>query len=91
MTDGQPAALKQASLLAQKEVPGGNDYLRWLDGDGAVRLLNEHGDLSLMEWAGERTLLAHLEDQGDDAATADRGRRGRAASCDAMTCRPRPR
>lgn len=70
LPDGQPAALKQASILAQKEVPGGNDYLRWLDGDGAVRLLNEHGDLSLMEWAGERTLLAHLEDHGDDAATA---------------------
>lgn len=70
LADGQPAALKQASLLAQKEVPGGNDFLRWLDGDGAVRLLNEHGDLSLLEWAGERTLLAHLEDHGDDAATA---------------------
>ena len=69
LPDGQPAALKQASILAQKEVPGGNDYLRWLDGDGVVRLLNEHGDLSLMEWAGERTLLAHLEDHGDDAAT----------------------
>ena len=69
LADGQPAALKQASILAQKEVPGGNDFLRWIDGDGAVHLLDEHGDRSLLEWAGERTLLAHLEDHGDDAAT----------------------
>ncbi len=69
LADGQPAALKQASILAQKEVPGGNDFLRWIDGDGAVRLLAEDGELSLLEWAGERTLLAHLEEHGDDAAT----------------------
>ncbi|MEO3998817.1 aminoglycoside phosphotransferase family protein [Mesorhizobium sp. CAU 1732] len=69
LPDGRMAALKQASVLAQKEVPGGNDFLRWIDGAGAIRLLDEDGALSLLEWAGERTLLTHLEDHGDDAAT----------------------
>lgn len=69
LAGGQPAALKQASVLAQSDVRGGNDFLRLIDGDGAVHLLAEDGDLSLLEWAGERTLLAHLEDHGDDAAT----------------------
>lgn len=69
LSDGRIAALKQASMLAQKEVPGGNDFLRWIDGAGAIRLLDEDGALSLLEWAGDRTLLAHLESHGDDAAT----------------------
>ena len=69
LADGRPAALKQASRLAQREAPGGNDFLRWIDGDGAVRLIDEHGGLSLLEWAGQRTLLDHLEEHGDDAAT----------------------
>ena len=67
--DGSAAALKQASPAALRELDAATGFLRWTDGDGAVRLLGRAGDLLLLEWAGEDTLADHLERHGDDRAT----------------------
>ena len=67
--DGNIAALKQASALALPELDNAVSFLRWINGDGAVRLLDRQGDLILLEWAGERRLLDHLAEHGDDDAT----------------------
>lgn len=67
--DGGIAAVKQASALALPEFDGAAGFLRWVDGDGAVKLIDRADDLVLLEWAGERRLLDHLNEHGDDAAT----------------------
>ena len=67
--DGSPAALKQASPAALRELDAAAGFLRWADGDGTVRLLERAGDLLLLEWAGEDSLAYHLERHGDDSAT----------------------
>ena len=69
--DGERIIIKAPSALALNdgEPPRAVDFLRWRDGHGCVRLLGTNGDLQLLEFAGERTLLAELEVVGDDAAT----------------------
>jgi len=67
--NGSPAALKQASPAALRETDGAAGFLRWADGDGAVRLLGRAGDLLLLEWAGDYSLADHLRRHGDDSAT----------------------
>lgn len=69
LADGSPAALKQASAGALGDVDGAAGFLRWADGDGAVRLIGRAGDVLLLEWAGECSLADHLERHGDDSAT----------------------
>ena len=69
--EGERAIIKAPSALALKdgEPPRAVDFLRWRDGHGSARLLDTDGDLQLLEFAGDRTLLAELETIGDDAAT----------------------
>lgn len=67
--DGSLAALKQASPAALREIDGAAGFLRWADGDGAVRLLGREGHFLLLEWAGDDSLADHLERHGDDSAT----------------------
>ncbi|MCO5158936.1 MAG: phosphotransferase [Aquamicrobium sp.] len=67
--DGGPVALKQASPAALSEIDGAAGFLRWANGDGAVRLLERADDLLLLEWAGDFSLADHLERHGDDSAT----------------------
>jgi len=71
MADGERAIVKAPSALALEdgEPPRAVDFMRWRDGHGCVRLLGTDGDLQLLEFAGERTLLTELETVGDDAAT----------------------
>ena len=67
--DDTPAALKQASPAALREIDGAVDFMRWADRDGIVRLLERENDLLLLEWAGDDSLVDHLERHGDDSAT----------------------
>jgi streptomycin 6-kinase len=69
LADGSSAALKQASKAARPEIELACAYLEWADGSGAARLLDRYGDLLLLEWAGDRTLLDELRDRGDDHAS----------------------
>lgn len=69
LEDGTVAALKQASEAGRGDARRGADYLRWLDGGGAVRLLAESGDCVLLEWAGDKSLLDHFHALGDASAT----------------------
>lgn len=68
-SDGGLVVLKQASPAALREIDAAAGFLRWTDGDGAVRLLGRAGDLPLLEWAGDYTLADHLRHHGDDSAT----------------------
>ena len=72
LADGARAIVKSPSALALKdgEPPRAVDFMRWRDGHGCARLLDTDGDLQLLEFAGDRTLLSELETTGDDAATA---------------------
>lgn len=67
--DGSPAALKQASPAALREIDAAAGFLHWANGDGVIRLLGRAGDLLLLEWAGDYGLADHLEHHGDDSAT----------------------
>lgn len=69
LAGGSSAALKQASKAALPEIEPASAYLAWTDGHGAARLLDRDGDLLLLEWAGERTLLDELRARGDDHAS----------------------
>jgi streptomycin 6-kinase len=69
--DGRPAIVKQPSALALQdgEPPRAVAYLRWRDGHGSARLIDTQGDLQLLEFAGDQTLLDVFHRDGDDAAT----------------------
>jgi streptomycin 6-kinase len=68
---GLRVIVKQPSALAVSdgEPPRGADFLRWRDGSGIIRLLNQDGDLQLLEHAGDHLLKAVFDKLGDDAAT----------------------
>lgn len=70
--NGTPAIVKQPSALAVRDGDAvtGVDFLRWRGGVGAIRLIDTEGDLQLLEYAGDRTLLDVFNTDGDDAATA---------------------
>lgn len=70
LDDGTPAIVKALNAIGMQEELRGVHYLDWHDGNGAIRVLAEKGNLLLLEYAGSRTLLDHLEEHGDDAATA---------------------
>ena len=66
---GEPAMLKVAT---EDEERWGAGLLAWWAGDGAVRVLEHHGDAVLMERAtGPRSLaaMARRDEAGDDEAT----------------------
>ncbi|MBB3235093.1 aminoglycoside phosphotransferase family protein [Phyllobacterium endophyticum] len=69
LEDGAPAIVKHLTPLGMREELGGTRYLEWHDGKGCIRLLAQRGNNLLLEYAGARTLLDHLNEHGDDAAT----------------------
>jgi streptomycin 6-kinase len=69
LEDGAPAIVKHLTPLGMREELGGTRYLEWHDGNGCIRLLAQRGNNLLLEYAGARTLLDHLNKHGDDAAT----------------------
>ncbi|SDP63956.1 aminoglycoside phosphotransferase family protein [Phyllobacterium sp. OV277] len=70
LDNGTPAIVKALNATGMQEELRGVHYLDWHDGNGAIRVLAEQGNLLLLEYAGSRTLLDHLNEHGDDAATA---------------------
>jgi len=70
LADGTPAVIKALNETGMREELRGVHYLDWHDGNGSIRVLAEKGNLLLLEHAGSRTLLDHLNAHGDDAATA---------------------
>lgn len=69
LENGEAAVIKHLTPLGMREELGGTHYLEWHDGDGCIRLLAQSHNNLLLEYAGERTLLDHLNEHGDDAAT----------------------
>ncbi|MBA8904095.1 aminoglycoside phosphotransferase family protein [Phyllobacterium sp. P30BS-XVII] len=70
LDNGTPAIVKALNATGVQEELRGVHYLDWHDGKGAIRVLAEKDNLLLLEYAGSRTLLDHLDEHGDDAATA---------------------
>lgn len=69
LEDGEPAIIKHLTPLGVREELGGTRYLDWHDGNGCIRLLAQQSNNLLLEYAGARTLLDHLNQHGDDDAT----------------------
>jgi streptomycin 6-kinase len=69
LASGEAAVIKHLTPLGMREELGGTHYLEWHEGDGCIRLLAQSGNNLLLEYAGARTLLDHLNEHGDDAAT----------------------
>jgi streptomycin 6-kinase len=69
MADGGTAIVKDLKPGATEEDVSGADYLAWRDGHGCVQLLARIGSTLLLEDAGDASLLAYLDRQGDAAAT----------------------
>ncbi len=69
LSDGRSAALKLALPIVGDDESRAPGWLRWHDGDGAVKVHNWAPDRLLMEWF-DGPLLANLCDTGrDDEAT----------------------
>lgn len=66
---GVSVVVKQVSEQAAEDAAHALAWLKWRQGHGAVRLLDATGDLQLLEDAGDVTLGAVLESEGDMAAT----------------------
>lgn len=69
--DGSPAIVKAMKPVhdVEDELRGAH-FLRWRDGEGAVRLLDIDGHRMLLEYAGDRLLTQTLIEKSDAAATA---------------------
>lgn len=66
---GGSVVIKQISEQARDDAAHALAWLTWRQGQGAVRLLDASGDFQLLEDAGDETLGAVLEAEGDLAAT----------------------
>lgn len=69
LENGETAIIKHLTPLGMREELGGTHYLEWHEGNGCIRLLAQSGNNLLLEYAGARTLLDHLNEHGDDVAT----------------------
>jgi streptomycin 6-kinase len=69
LTDGGTAIVKDLTPVGVEDELRGADYLAWRGGRGAVRLLAREGTTLLLEDAGDRSVLDHLDRRGDAAAT----------------------
>ena len=69
LDNGEAAVIKHLTPLGMREELGGTHYLERQEGNGCIRLLAQSGNNLLLEYAGARTLLDHLNEHGDDAAT----------------------
>jgi streptomycin 6-kinase len=63
------AIVKELKPIGVDDELRGAEYLAWLDGRGAVRLLDRYGTALLLEDAGSEPLAALLEREGDEVAT----------------------
>jgi len=68
--DGSSAVVKALKPFddVEDELRGAH-YLRWRDGNGAVRLYDMHDQAMLLEDAGDRLLAAELAERSDNDAT----------------------
>jgi streptomycin 6-kinase len=69
LENGEQAVVKQLTPIGMQEELRGAHYLDWHEGNGCVRLLAQQDNNLLLEYGGKRTLLDHLNEHGDDAAT----------------------
>ncbi|CEJ10801.1 Aminoglycoside/hydroxyurea antibiotic resistance kinase [bacterium YEK0313] len=68
--DGGRAVVKDCKPIPDlADVLRGARYLAWREGDGAARLLAEHGRMMLIEHAGNHMLAEEIATAGDAAAT----------------------
>ncbi|MCZ0734814.1 aminoglycoside phosphotransferase family protein [Phreatobacter sp. AB_2022a] len=68
--DGGRAVVKDGKPIPDlADVLRGARYLAWREGDGAARLLAEHGRMMLIEHAGDHMLAEEIATAGDAAAT----------------------
>ncbi len=67
LADGSSAILKRLKPRGLGELPG-MTFLKWRNGQGAVRLLQRSGTACLLEDAGDLTLRAHRRQYGEEAA-----------------------
>ena len=70
LENGDRAVVKQLTPVGMQEELRGAHYLDWHDGNGCVRLLGQQDNNLLLEYGGKRTLLDHLSEHGDTAATS---------------------
>lgn len=70
LENGEPAIVKDLKPFddAYDELRGAH-LLEWRRGEGLVRLFDLDGNRMLIEYAGDRLLVAEIEAQGDNAAT----------------------
>lgn len=64
----RPVVVKALKPEGRGERPG-LGFLRWRDGHGAVGILDQAGDVALLEDAGTRLLRSYHGEAGDEAAT----------------------
>lgn len=69
LADGGTAIVKDLKPIGIADELRGADLLDWRDGRGYVRLLAREGSILMLEDAGDRSLLDHLDAHGDTAAT----------------------
>jgi streptomycin 6-kinase len=69
LADGRTAIVKDLTPIGVEDELAGAAFLAWRDGRGAVRLLAREGTTLLLEDAGDRSVLEHLDRHGDAAAT----------------------
>lgn len=69
-SDGSLAVVKALKPFddVEDELRGAH-FLKWRNGEGAVRLLGRDGRKMLLEYGGDRLLASMLDAEGDDAAT----------------------
>lgn len=65
--DGEKAVLKLLKPRGIGELPG-MAFLRWRDGNGAIRLIDSHGMSCLLEDAGDLTLRQYRLEHGETAS-----------------------
>ncbi|WP_271893700.1 aminoglycoside phosphotransferase family protein [Candidatus Phyllobacterium onerii] len=70
LENGEQAVIKQLTPVGIQEELRGAHYLDWHGGNGCVRLLALQDNNLLLEYGGKRTLLDHLNENGDEAATS---------------------
>lgn len=70
LNGGGTAIVKDLTPSGVEDELRGAEFLAWRSGHGSVRLLARDGTALLLEDAGEYSLLDHLNQHGDDSATA---------------------
>lgn len=85
---GGTAIVKDLTPIGAEEELRGAAFLEWRAGRGSVRLLARHDTALLLEDAGDHSLLDHLNQHGDDSATAIAARA--VAALHAQSAEPMP-